>query len=74
MKNFDTTHPQLNLHSHQHKINDDSYWLLTSCHGCIDHILELVTKLAFKSIPDSLGSMSACCAIDFFSILILRLP
>jgi hypothetical protein len=40
----------------------------TSWHGCIDHILELVTKLAFKNIPDSLSTMSACCAIvNFFN-------
>jgi hypothetical protein len=40
----------------------------TSWHGCIDHILELVTKLAFKDIPDSIGTMSACRAIvNFFN-------
>jgi uncharacterized protein with PQ loop repeat len=35
----------------------------TSWHGCIDHILELITKLAFKDTPDSIGTMSACRAI-----------
>jgi hypothetical protein len=35
----------------------------TVWHGCVDHKLELVTKLAFKDIPDSLGTMAACRAI-----------
>jgi len=38
----------------------------TAWHGCIDHKLELVTKLAFKDIPESLGTMTACCAIVTF--------
>jgi hypothetical protein len=32
----------------------------TSWHGCIDHMLELITKLAFKDLPNSSGAMSAC--------------
>jgi len=38
----------------------------TAWHGCIDHKLELVTKLAFKDIPESLGTMTACRAIVTF--------
>jgi hypothetical protein len=38
----------------------------TSWHGCIDHKLELVTKLAFKDIPESIGTMAACHAIVTF--------
>jgi hypothetical protein len=38
----------------------------TSWHGCIDHKLELVTKLAFKDIPESFGTMAACRAIVAF--------
>jgi hypothetical protein len=38
----------------------------TSWHGCIDHKLELVTKLAFKDIPESIGTMAACRAIVTF--------
>jgi hypothetical protein len=37
-----------------------------SWHGCIDHKLELVTKLAFKDTPESIGTMAACCAIVTF--------
>ncbi len=40
----------------------------TSWHGCIDHKLELVTKLAFKDIPESNGTMAACCdMVAFFN-------
>ena len=40
----------------------------TSWNGCIDHLLELVTKIAFKDIPDSIGTMSACRAlVNFFN-------
>jgi hypothetical protein len=28
-------------------------------HGCIDHLLELVTGIAFKDLPESNGTMSA---------------
>ena len=35
----------------------------TMWHGCMDHKLELVTKLAFKDIPDSVGTMTACSTI-----------
>jgi len=38
----------------------------TSWHGCIDHKLELVTKLAFKDTPESNGTMAACRAIVTF--------
>ena len=38
----------------------------TSWHGCIDHKLELVTKLAFKDSPESNGTMTACHAIVTF--------
>lgn len=38
----------------------------TAWHGCIDHKLELVTKLAFKDNPESNGTMSACRAIVTF--------
>jgi hypothetical protein len=38
----------------------------TSWHGCIDHKLELVTKLAFKDTPESIGMMAACRAIVTF--------
>ena len=31
----------------------------TSWHGCIDHLLELVTGIAFKDIPESQGAMAA---------------
>jgi hypothetical protein len=33
---------------------------VTKCHGCIDHLLELVTGIAFKDLPESDGTMSAC--------------
>ena len=40
----------------------------TSWHGCIDHKLELVTKLAFKDTAESTGTMAACRAIvNFFN-------
>lgn len=35
----------------------------TAWHGCVDHVLELVTKLAFRDIPDSIGTLSACRSI-----------
>ena len=38
----------------------------TSWHGCIDHKLQLVTKLAFKDTPESIGTMAACHAIVTF--------
>jgi hypothetical protein len=39
---------------------------VTSWHGCIDHKLELVTKLAFKDVPESLHTMAACRSIVTF--------
>ena len=41
----------------------------TSWHGCIDHKLQLVTKLAFKDTPESIGTMAACRAIVTFLTL-----
>ena len=38
----------------------------TAWHGCVDHKLELVTKLAFKDVPESVGTMAACRAIVTF--------
>jgi hypothetical protein len=38
----------------------------TAWHGCIDHMLEIITKLAFKDLPDSIGTMAVCCAIVTF--------
>jgi hypothetical protein len=38
----------------------------TAWHGCIDHKLELVTKLAFKDVQESVGTMAACRAIVAF--------
>jgi hypothetical protein len=38
----------------------------TSWHGCIDHILELVTKIAFKDIPDSIGTVALCQSLVTF--------
>jgi hypothetical protein len=35
----------------------------TSWHGCIDHLLELVTGIAFKDIPGSEGTMAAARAL-----------
>jgi hypothetical protein len=32
----------------------------TKWHGCINHLLELVTGIAFKDLPESEGIMSAC--------------
>jgi hypothetical protein len=31
----------------------------THWHGCVEHILELVTKKAFVDLPQSAGAMSA---------------
>ena len=40
----------------------------TKWHGCIDHLLELVTGLAFSDSPETLGTMSACRSIiNFFN-------
>jgi hypothetical protein len=40
----------------------------TAWHRCIDHKLELVTKLTFKDVPESIGTMAACRAIvNFFN-------
>jgi hypothetical protein len=40
----------------------------TAWHGCINQILELITKLASKNHPNSGGTMSAChFLVDFFN-------
>ena len=33
---------------------------LVQWHGCVDHILELTTKIAFTDIPESEGTMALC--------------
>ena len=84
MNNFGITYPQLTcvvtdtestMIASGHLFKDKSSQVggNTSWHGCIDHILELVTKLAFKDIPDSIGTISACRAIVIFLILLPRL-
>lgn len=35
----------------------------TAWHGCIDHVLELVTKLAFKNLPNTHETMTVCRSI-----------
>jgi hypothetical protein len=41
---------------------------VTKWHGCIDHLLELVTGIAFKDLPESDGTMSACrTLINYFN-------
>jgi hypothetical protein len=37
-------------------------------HGCIDHLQELVTGIAFTDAPETMGAMSACCSIVNFLI------
>jgi hypothetical protein len=55
----------------RHWINNGCHWTYfkeksyevggtTAWHGCIDHMLELITKLTFKDLPNSSGTMSAC--------------
>jgi hypothetical protein len=40
----------------------------TAWHRCINHKLELVTKLTFKDVPESIGTMATCHAIvNFFN-------
>ncbi len=40
----------------------------TIWHGCIDHLLELVTGIAFTDAPETMGAMSACRSIvNFFN-------
>jgi hypothetical protein len=38
----------------------------TKWHGCVDHLLELVTGIAFKDFPKSNGTMSACRTMIYF--------
>ncbi len=41
---------------------------VTAWHGCIDHMLELVTKLAFKDLPNTQGTMTTCRSmVNFFN-------
>jgi hypothetical protein len=35
----------------------------TTWRGCVDHILELVTKIALKEVPDSIGTRALCCSL-----------
>jgi hypothetical protein len=40
----------------------------TKWHGCVDHLLELVTGIAFTDSPKTMGTMSACHSIvNFFN-------
>jgi len=40
----------------------------TKWHGCVDHLLELITGIAFTDAPETLGTMSACRSIvNFFN-------
>jgi hypothetical protein len=40
----------------------------TKWHGCVDHLLELVTGIAFTDAPETIGAMSACRSIvNFFN-------
>jgi hypothetical protein len=40
----------------------------TTWHGCIDHMLNLVTKLAFKDLPNTQGTMAMCRSlVNFFN-------
>jgi hypothetical protein len=79
MINFGITYPQLTCAvtdtkstmiaaGHLFKEKSSQHGGNTSWHGCIDHLLELVTKIAFKDIPDSIGTMRACRAlVNFFN-------
>jgi hypothetical protein len=46
---------------HSHNANGDTTW-----HGCIDHQLELVTRITFTDDGETLGTMSACHAMINF--------
>jgi hypothetical protein len=36
--------------------------------GCIDHFLQLVTRKAFSDLPQSKGTLKACCClVNFFN-------
>jgi len=40
----------------------------TKWHGCVDHLLELITGIAFTDAPKTLGTMSTCHSIvNFFN-------
>ena len=48
---------------HSNRANGRTVW-----HGCIDHLLELVTGIAFTDAPETMGAMSACCSVvNFFN-------
>jgi len=41
---------------------------VTKWHGCVGHLLELITGIAFKDLPESEGTMSACrTLVNFFN-------
>ena len=42
---------------------------VTKWHGCVDYLLELVTGIAFKDLPESHGTMSSCRPRLIFLIL-----
>jgi hypothetical protein len=49
----------------QHSIHNQGR---TKGHGCVDHLLELVTVLAFSDSPETSGTMSVCHSIvNFFN-------
>jgi hypothetical protein len=77
MKKFNLSYPELTcivtdtestMIAAGHLFKEKSFEVggVTSWHGCIDHKLELVTKLAFKDVPDSLNAMAACHSIVTF--------
>ena len=83
MKKFNVSYPQLTCivpdteatmiaAGHLFKEQSTEEGGRTSWYGCIDHKLELVTKLAFKDTPESIGTMAACRAIVTFLTLHLR--
>jgi hypothetical protein len=46
---------------HSEGQNGRSKW-----HGCIDHLLKLITRIAFTDTPKTMGTMSACHSIIYF--------
>ncbi len=48
---------------HSARANGTTKW-----HGCVDHLLELVTGIAFTDAPETMGTMSAFCSVvNFFN-------
>jgi hypothetical protein len=77
MQNFNVTYRQLTCvvtdiesmmiaASHIFKEKSSEAGGSTAWHGCIDHKLELVTKLAFKDVPESISTMATCHPIVAF--------